>query len=352
MADKKLSVPEFRAKLMGSPSLFAHDIDLSRDAMLFVQLTEQDYRTASFLDNRILREDMTGAWFRLATVSQAISADAPTGSQPHYIFHSGHVGSTLLSRLLDEAPGVMGIREPLILRTLARVRDQAEDDGVNDLTTFCERLLWQQTHLWRRSYSPAGVSIVKATSATARVGAPLLHANSGSRAVCLNVSLDTYLATCLAGENTPADLAGHEPERRRRLEKMFDVSPPSAATQGERAALAWVAESLTHRKLQREFGDRILRVDFDQLLADVSSTLRRISLHFGLSPPDSYFEQAGQSPILLRYAKAPEAAYSPAERALLLVSAREDHSAEIRRGMAWAEALARSSPAVEALFVG
>lgn len=347
MATQKLSVPEFRAKLMESPSLFAHDVDLSRDAMLFIRLTEQDYRTASFLDNRIIRGDMTGAWFRLAIVSQTIAADTSASPHPHYIFHSGHVGSTLLSRLLDAVPGVLGIREPLILRTLARARDETEDAGLG--ANEINRLLTEQTYLWRRRFSSDGVCVVKATSSAARVGSTLLGANDGARAICLNVNLETYITTCLAGENTPMDLSGHQPGRQRRLRRMLGASPP-VQTLGEQAALAWVTESLTHRMLAEEFGERVLLVDFGDLLEDTSSTLKRICRHLGLNPPESFFAPSALRPILHRYAKAPEAAYSPAERASRLARARENHLADIRGGISWAERLARSSEHVRWLL--
>ena len=80
------------------------------------------YRAASFLDDRILTSDVKGSWVSLGSVldaAQAIGERKPL----HFIFHTGHVGSTLLSRLLDESGCVLSLREPLPLRTLADARD-------------------------------------------------------------------------------------------------------------------------------------------------------------------------------------------------------------------------------------
>ncbi|MGE0532124.1 MAG: hypothetical protein AB7P35_12480 [Hyphomonadaceae bacterium] len=328
----------------------AHDIDLDRDATLFVRLSEEEYRSASFLDNRVLRDGVAGAWIRQTHVSQVMEARPLTGLHPHYIFHTGHVGSTLLSRLLDAIPGVLGVREPLILRSLARASDRADlDDNSHEKARIRSRLA-QQTALWRRSFCKDGVSIVKPTSSVARLGSVLLSALTGSRAVCLNVSLEVYVATHLAGENAPQDLSGHYQERAHRLAKLTGLDSPAASTTGEQAAAAWISESLTQRALSRQFGSRILFVDFDQLLASLPGSLRNIANHFGLKPPDWYFDQIELNPILFRYSKAPDAEFSPARRSVQLHSARATYGSEFANALAWAHALARRSPEVSSLF--
>ena len=108
--------------LAASPDVYLQKVDLARDAALLVQLGESVYRTASFLDDRILTSDVKGSWVSLGSVldaAQAIGERKPL----HFIFHTGHVGSTLLSRLLDESGCVLSLREPLPLRTLADARD-------------------------------------------------------------------------------------------------------------------------------------------------------------------------------------------------------------------------------------
>src|SRR3546814_19085261 len=52
-------------------------------------------------------------------IEQAM-ADADGERPPlHWLFHIGHCGSTLISRLLDVLPGLLGLREPLPLLELA-----------------------------------------------------------------------------------------------------------------------------------------------------------------------------------------------------------------------------------------
>ena len=76
-----------------------------RESCLVIELGETAYRAASFLDDRILSPATRGGWLPLDRVLDA--ARLAIDRRPlHFIFHTGHVGSTLVSRLLDET-GVM-----------------------------------------------------------------------------------------------------------------------------------------------------------------------------------------------------------------------------------------------------
>ena len=111
--------------LAASPDVYLQKVDLARDAALLVQLNESAYRAASFLDDRILAPDVKGGWASLRSVldaAQTLGERKPL----HFIFHTGHVGSTLLSRLLDESGCVLSLREPLPLRSLADAHDTLE----------------------------------------------------------------------------------------------------------------------------------------------------------------------------------------------------------------------------------
>ena len=105
------------ASLANSPVLFPHALDLRRDVVTLVRLSRADYQNASFLDDRIARPGRDLAWHQLA---RAVG-EAGLGETCHFIFHIGHVGSTLLSRLLGKHPALFSLREPQILRTIAQI---------------------------------------------------------------------------------------------------------------------------------------------------------------------------------------------------------------------------------------
>jgi len=79
-----------------------------------------------------------GRWMPAASVARAMSGPRDL-RRLHFIFHAGHVGSTLLSRLLDEAEGVLSLREPLPLRTIAE--------------NFSEPRLDLLLRLWERGFA-------------------------------------------------------------------------------------------------------------------------------------------------------------------------------------------------------
>ena len=110
--------------IAASPAFYPHTFDAKGDRVMLVRMSAADYRLSSFLDSRLLAPGMTAAWFDYVPV--AISAQLIAPRPLHMIFHTGHVGSTLLSRLLDEVPGVLGLREPHPLQTLADMADETQ----------------------------------------------------------------------------------------------------------------------------------------------------------------------------------------------------------------------------------
>ena len=104
------------------------------------------------------------------------------GHPVHFIFHTGHVGSTLVSRLLDETGSVLSLREPLPLRTLADAHDAlGHVDSLLSDAQF-DRSLAQFMRLWGRGYATTRCVIVKATSSAGRLAAPILSAQRRHRA--------------------------------------------------------------------------------------------------------------------------------------------------------------------------
>ncbi len=342
----------FRDQLIADPSLYPQKLDPVSQRVLLLRLSPGDYAQASFLDDRILAPTNQVIWVGLEDLSKALLGVAP--ARPlHFIFHAGHVGSTLLSRLLDGADGVLGLREPLPLRTIAEALDVLNSPESLFSPKQFEALLRDFCLLWARGFPDTSTSIVKATSATARLGPELLRACPTARAVHLHLSIEPYLATLLAGENSPLDLRGHASERMRRLIR-FGVKPPTpvhAMSIGELAAMSWAVERLTERALADAGGERLLSIDFEQLLAAPEPTLRRVCAHLRLNAPEHFFTDTMSNPVWRRYAKAPEHAYSPHDRAQILAQARVEMREEIRRGLAWVDEIERLWGDVPALRV-
>jgi len=253
----------------------------------------------------------------------------------------GHVGSTLLSRLLDETGTVLSLREPLPLRALA----EAFDHDVPDV----DRRLDTMLRLWERGFADTKTVVLKATSATERLAPKLLSTRPQARAVLLNVSAECFLATIFAAPNSAVDLNAHGPERMHRLDRL-GIAVPRPSTLGELAAMSWLAERMTQGAILRDFGERILSVDFDALLQWTERVLGLVLTHFAIPHTPELITQIAHSPALTRYSKAPEHKYSSAQRQARLDDARRTYAAEIRVALDWLRKIAVSSPAASAIL--
>ncbi len=333
---------------LASPDVYPQKLDLIRGGLLLIHFREDAYRSSSFLDDRILGPATRGGWLPIERVAEAV-AQLADGARPlHFIFHTGHVGSTLVSRLLDETGQVLTLREPLPLRTLVEASDVLRAPESLLAQAQFDRLLETMLRLWRRGYAATRTVVLKATSSAARLTPVLLEHSPASRAIYLNLRAEPALATLLAGVNSLIDLRGHGAERLKRLSARLgaEITPLYALSPGELAAMSWLAESMTRREALESFAGRVIPIDFDDFLGDVAGSMQRILVHFDLPADAAYLAQLAASPALARYSKAPEHDYSPVMRNRILADARRAHRDEIDRGMRWLEHLAGSERAV------
>jgi hypothetical protein len=313
-------------------ALYPFALDPARDALMFVPMELADYRAASFLDERLGKQ---GPWMPAAEAGRAMTG-ARDVRPLHFIFHAGHVGSTLLSRLIDEADGVLPLREPLPLRALAEQFSQAR----------LELLL----RLWERGFDGTSAVVLKATSSTERLAPELMTMRPEARAVMLNVAAESYLAIMLAGENSAADLNAQGAERFHRLGVLLGEAPPRPTNLGELIAMSWLAERLTQTQAQRALGPRVLAIDFDAMLDALPETLARVLAHLGIACTEERVAAIARGPALSRYSKAPQHGYSPTLRREILSQVRNTYAEEIRAALKWLDGLKVSRPSLAAML--
>jgi hypothetical protein len=310
--------------IAGSPAYYPHTFDAKANRILLVRLSAADYRLSSFLDSRLLAPGMTAAWFDYVPLDVAAQLIVP--KPLHMIFHTGHVGSTLLSRLLDEVPGVLGLREPYPLQTLADMADETRggEGYLARLNTFLR--------LWSRGFEATQTVVLKATSIAGRIAPDILAAARGVKAVYLHVPAEAYIAANLAATSGPADLKIFEAIRHRRLSAQLGRALPEGGSAGELAAVAWIVERESLKQAKAAGGKRVLLLDFEALLADVEGNLAQVLRHLDLPP---VADRLSKSPVLARYSKAPEQfAYSREVRAARIMQARRQFAPEIEKGLA------------------
>jgi hypothetical protein len=322
--------------LKGSPELFPFGLDALNDTVSFIRLSRGDYEHASFLDARILTPHTER---RIVPWPQAIAAVEAAGLAEHcaYIFHIGHVGSTLMSRLIGAHARAFALREPMILRAFAQLRGDSPAQARAWTGADVDVRLGGCLKLLSRTFEAHEIAVIKATSFVSELADELLARPSSPKALMMYVSPESYLATILGGPNSRQEAQRLAPDRLRRLQRRLgsDAWQPGNLSEGETLALAWACEVCALAHAAGRAGGRILWVDFDEFLANPAPRLLAALRHLKIEASADEVASILRGPHMSRYSKAPEHAYDAALRREVLNEARALHGVEISRGLAW-----------------
>ena len=330
-----------------SPEIYPHAYEPSVDMVGVVRLSEAEFRNASFLDQRALPPGREVSWAPWPVLHKQVGRGRPAAGCD-FIFHIGHVGSTLLSRLLGEHPAVFSLREPTPLRTLAGAEiDLDTPESLMSPERF-EARLGELIGLLSRTWRPGQKALVKGTSTVSALAPRLLGADPQARALMMYSAPEAYLAWMFGARNSIHDLRMTAQLHLRRLHRtvgaqpyrLYDLSP------GEFVAMSWASEmaSLAEAAAGREA--RVLTVDFERFLDAPAAALARAFGFLGAQISPAEVEALARSPMMTRYSKAPEHAYDAALRREILDLGRAGQAGEIGKGLAWLEAAAKAYPAV------
>ena len=277
----------------------AQALDPSAGMVRLVAMNRDSYRAASFLDDRLLTQPIDAQIVPWPVVETAMVGELRTDAR--WIFHVGHVGSTLVSRLLGEIEGVLALREPRLLRDLALSPPPVR-----------ERYVAPVAKLVSRTFAEDEVACVKATSFTSEIASALVP--PGERSLFMYASPRNYIASILAGENSLKELRGHADYRRQRLAARA-IAFPEPRNDAELAAVAWACEMSSLEAAADGMKDRCIAwADFDAMLGDMTTELGRIVDFFGFSTEPRPLQAIADGPLMQRYSKALEYEYSPSLR--------------------------------------
>jgi hypothetical protein len=335
------------SSLERSPELFPHAYDLRNDAVSLVRLTRADYEAASFLDDRVLKTQTLGRTIPWATLALAVDS-ARLMERCHFIFHIGHVGSTLVSRLLGAQDEIFSLREPAILRTLAQMRSEPELLPRAWSSAEFEHRQSAFLKLWSRTFAPTQTSLIKATSFVSEMAVDLLARPASPKAILLYVKPEAYMATILGGPNAREEAKMFAAGRLKRLQTRVgrEAWHLGALSEGEALAMGWAAETSALIAARAVAGSRAHALDFDSFLESPEEKIAGLFHHLDCHPTASAVSRVLSGPLMAQYSKAPEHAYSPALRQEILDGARKMHAREIEKGMAWLTKAADEFPVI------
>ena len=320
--------------LTDNREIYLHQINLVNEQALLVRLPVETQGSAPFLDARVLTPGIEGAWFPWAQLAER--AGKMARPKARYIFHMGHCGSTLVSRLVAAASGGAALREPLPFRTIAM--DMSEGAGAFLSPDEPGARLGVLEKLWMRGPAPM---VVKATSICTGLAD---RVDRDAAKVFLYQKPETQLAVTLAGEQSAVDLRGFAQMRYRRLARHFDLPPLAGCGRGVLAALVWLTE------MRAATVAALPMLNFDSVLSDPHASVGRLCEMLDLEAGTKAIDAAVEGPIMQTYSKAPEHKYDAALRNDVIASARHNHGAEILEGMKWLESVANKNAAAADLL--
>ncbi|MGH8371785.1 MAG: hypothetical protein ACRETO_03535 [Gammaproteobacteria bacterium] len=339
----------FLEGLKQSPDYLLQNLDFMNRRGLVVHVNQGTYRQAAFLDERMFTQDTQGAWFALDSLLQITSA-LPARTA-HYIFHIGHCGSTLLSRLLGELPGCFALREPLGFLALAMARRELESpNSPLDAATWHE-LFEMVIRLQARCYAESDIALIKSTSVAGNLLQPAMSARADSRAILLYMDLEPWLATMLRAPGTRESvraftgawltdfrrLTGDESIR---LHGLDDI---------RQAVISWAAMLLNFTQAAAHNPARTCWMNFDTFLAAPAQHCKTLTDFLALPATDVTIQTLTSGPIMAHYAKDPHQNFDSTARTRELTDSRRQFGAEIRAGLEWFEELTRQIPVLSKL---
>jgi len=301
-------------------------LDPNTGVLRLIAMTADEYRSASFLDDRMLQAPVHSVTRPFAEIAAAIPADARTDAR--WIFHIGHVGSTLVARLLGELAGVLAVREPRILRDVAASGDR-------------EQFLPAVRKLLSRTFAPGETALVKATSFVSEIAAELVP--PGERALLMFAQPRSYVASIFAGVNSLKELDALSDSRARRMAGR--VRGLSGNSPAQLAAAAWACEMTALEAAAEAMADRHVQwADFDRLLGDMELSLTQLAQFFGFEASAERIGEIVRGPLMGRYSKALEHDYSPSLRRELIEQEIQLQGRAVEDAVAMIEQAAKDSP--------
>ena len=314
----------------------AQALDPAAGDVRLIAMDGEAYRAASFLDDRMLQQPVDAQVVPWPQIEEAVTPGLRRDAR--WIFHIGHVGSTLVSRLVGELPGVLSVREPRILRDLAMSPPEIR-----------ARYVTPVPQLMSRTFAPDEFACVKATSFAGEIAAELVP--PGERVLFMYATPRNYIASILAGENSLVELRTLAENRAQRMGSRVP-SFPQPQNDAELAAAAWACEmTALEAASQAMTAHHVGWMDFDWMLEDMGNALTELIEIFGFRAEPKQIGAIARGPLMTRYSKALEHDYSPALRRDLIAEASAQHSREIDGALAMLRAASEKSPLLERALI-
>ena len=321
-----------------------HQMDLFNKRALLLPVNEETYRSSVFMDERLNAPKEPNRIVPLWSLEKDRPQQMPA---PVYLFHVGHCGSTLLSRVLQMVTRWLPLREPVPLRSISQLVREKGDPLETVSPDDCDHILDLSLSIYSRVFPHNPRALIKPTSSCCNLIDAALSHNQDAKAVFLYLNLDSFLATLLRSDLRRQETVNFASSRLADLHALLNDTSVRLwqLNAGSMTALSWCSNMLWMQRATQSFGDRILLIDFEAMLADPGPVLKQITEYLDLSIPEPALLEAFEH-VTGGYSKDPTMKYSVEQRNREIEMGRRTHGKDMDAGKRWLEKVASTAPAV------
>lgn len=334
--------------LMDNPHWLFIRYEIPENYCEFVNVDDTVYSASLFLDHRLEVNSPARKRIELIALLDRFSRKKVSHRAANYIFHIGHCGSTMISRLLGCFEGVLALREPVPLISLAENYRKIGEPPLRVNANQYSILESFVVHLVTRTFNEQQTALIKPTSYCYNIADRLMNYNKGSKSVMLYINLETYLATMLRASQRKAEALNAAQNCLSDLKNISCIDYPVIENLPveKTIALNWIAHMtwLIRLTQNKSFNGRIGLVNFDDFLSNPAESLQSICTLFDIQANAGEIKTVINGPIMQSYSKKPEIDYNSDTRRRELAQYRQIYSREISSTLAWAEKLCTEQP--------
>ncbi len=325
------------------PQYHPFSIDWPARALLFLRMEPSAYTGSAFLDTRIRPAERTTYRIPVEQLLKS-SHQLPEPHSLRLIMHTAFCCSTLLARCLEICTDCLVLKEPLALTQLADSEPgasaQLSPPHAGTSTQEWSELLGLLLRLYGQTYTSNSGVIIKTNDRCITLGEEILQRDSNSRLLFLYVDLRSF---ALAGLRGPERRAWLHNAYQRVMQTDGDRLPAhdkSSLSDGERAAIFWLARVLRAQGLRKLFGqDRVGLMDGNLVAQSPGDSVQQAARHLDLPIAIETVAALEGHTVLNRHAKETSRAYDAATRDAELARWNGRAGAEIDDAVAWLTSL-------------
>ncbi len=319
---------------LATPDWFPMRIDPRRDVMVFVPMSRDAFRQATFLDPDIV----PGGATTLLTPMPKLLTRRPL-CPIQFILHGGFGGSTLLARYLEELPHCLVLKEPDVLGQLSSFKDQPLAPGEPDRWDDQFKVVFA---MLARAYPSDTAVVVKATGMCNWMANFLLDHDEKTKIVFMFSPLRLLLLQILKVERRRHWLRKYMEFLARPMSQvqfLMDLEAESL-TDGQCAAAMWLLNSFLCRSLlERPDSHRIRVLNGENLISQPKETVLAAADFLGLLDDDANRAAVDGLRASSYHAKDSRLPYDATVRATELADAEARCGSEVEAAMSWARAV-------------